>query len=123
MILSLLILLPIAAWFWARRQHPTHLWCITGVAFGAVIGPFCLGLYATFSVSPLGLISGLIGLTAGLLHGAPGYEIATTIGLVESRTVVEGSDHLWILGVNAVVWGIVYSALGWAVDRRCARRN
>lgn len=123
LLLLLLILVPIAAWFWARRYRPSHLWRISGAAFGAIVGPFCLGLYATFFASPLGLITGLIGLTAGLVHGAPGYEIATSVGLVESHKVVEGMDHLWISGANAIVWGIVYGVAGWLIDRLRVRRN
>lgn len=123
LLLVLLILVPIAAWFWARRYRPFHLWRITGAAFGAIVGPFCLGLYATFFASPLGLVTGLIGLTAGLIHGAPGYEIAASVGLIEGGKVVEGIDHLWISGANAIVWGAVYGALGWFVDRHRIRRN
>jgi len=123
LLLLLLILVPIAAWFWARRYRPFYLWRITGAAFGAIVGPFCLGLYATFFASPLGLVTGLIGLTAGLVHGAPGYEIATSVGLIEGGKVVEGIDHLWISGANAIVWGAVYGALGWFVDRLRIRRN
>jgi hypothetical protein len=123
LLLLLLVLVPVAAWFWARRYRRSHLWRISGVAFGAIVGPFCLGLYATFFASPLGVVTGLIGLTAGLIHGAPGYEIATSIGLVEGHKVVEGTDHLWISGANAIVWGTVYGALGWVVDRLRIRKN
>jgi hypothetical protein len=119
----LLILVPSVAWFWAKRHRPAQLWRITGAAFGAIVEPFSLGLYATFFASPLGLVTGLIGLTASLFHGAPGYEIATSVGLVEGHKVVEGIDHLWISGTNAIVWGAVYGTLGWLIDRRRIRRN
>ena len=123
LLLILLILIPIAAWRWARRYRPSHLWCISGATFGAIVGPFCLGLYATFFASPLGLVTGLIGLTAGLVHGAPGYEIATSVGLVESHKVVEGMDYGWISGANAIVWGTAYGVIGWFIDRPRVRRS
>jgi hypothetical protein len=119
LILLLLILVPIAAGRWARRQRNDQRWRITGAAFGAIVGPLCIGLYAIYSIFPLG---GMLGLTAGLIHNAPGYEIATFVGLVDGKQV-QGIDHLWIAGVNAIVWGAVYGALGWLVDRHRMRRN
>jgi hypothetical protein len=121
LLLLLLILIPVVAWSWAKRRRPERLWLITGTTFGAIVGPFCLGLYATFFLSPLGLITGLVGLLAGLFHGAPGYEIATFIGLVPSNKIVEGIDQIWISAVNAIVWGTVYGSLGWFIDWRRAQ--
>lgn len=123
LILVLLILVPIAAWFWARHYRPSYLWRITGAAFGVIVVPFCLGLYLTFFLSPLGLVTGLIGLTAGMIHSTPGYEIATSVGLIESNKVVEGSGSLWIFGVNALVWSAIYGTGGWLLDRRRIRNN
>lgn len=124
--LLLLILVPIAAWLWAKRHRPSQLWRITGAAFGAIIYPSSLGFfYATFVASPLGPVPSLIGHIPAWFHGAPGYEIATSIGFVESHKELEGIDYIWISGVNAIVWGIAYGALGWLVDRHLAekRRN
>jgi hypothetical protein len=119
LLLLLLTLVPIAAWRWARRRRNAQRWRITGTAFGAIVWPLCIGLYATYIIFPLG---GMLGLTAGLIHNAPGYEIAAFVGLVGDKAV-EGIDHLWISGVNAIIWGAVYGTLGWLIDRRRVRRS
>ncbi|HEY9198203.1 MAG TPA: hypothetical protein VIR60_02475, partial [Gammaproteobacteria bacterium] len=123
LILVLLILLPIAAWFWARHYRPLFVWRLTGTAFGIIVVPFCLGLYLTFFLSPFGFVTGFVGLTAGMIHSAPGYGIATAVGLVESHEVVEGDGLLWLFGVNAIVWSAVYGISGWLLDLRRVRNT
>ena len=120
LLLQLLILVPIAAWFWAWRYRPSHLWRISGATFGAIVAPFSFGLFATFC---LRWIISLAGLAAGVIHGTPGYVIATSLGLVDGQKIVEGIDHLWITGANAIIWGAVYGTLGWGIDRLRIRRN
>lgn len=116
LLLLFLVVVPVAAWYWARRNRPAQLWLITGATFGAVADPFSIGLYATMILPPLGVITGLIGFAASNFHALPGYEIATAVGLVEDHHVVGGIDHLWISGANALVWGVVYGAVGWVID-------
>lgn len=123
LLLLLLILVPVGAWIWAGRYVPAKRWTVIGVAFGTIVDPFCIGLYATFFASPLGIVTGLFGLVGGLLHGAPGYEVATAVGIVPSGKVVEGMDHLWISIVNAIIWGVIYGVAGWFIDRLVSRRS
>ncbi len=52
---------------------------ITGVSWGMVASPFCLGLYSLSYIPVIGLI-GFLGLALSLLHGTPGFEIATLMG-------------------------------------------
>ncbi len=118
-----LILVPVIAWLWAKRRMPTRRWTITGIAFGSIVSPFCVGLYATYFTFPLGLVTGLIGLAGGLVHGAPGYEIATAIGIVVPGTALSGVDHLWVSIVNGFIWGLIYGGAGWFIDRLVLQRS
>jgi hypothetical protein len=116
-LLLLLIGVPIVAWYWAGKRTPRHRWLITGSSFGAIASPWSLGLYSTFFIPIVGLPSGLAGLFLSLVHGAPGFEIAKYLGLVAPMTVVEDTGHLYVAVLNAIVWGFVYGAIGWGIDR------
>ena len=115
--LFVLILLPIAAYRMVRKKQPRHLWSVTGLTFGLVAAPVSLGLYAMFFVPYVGLVPGMIGLPLSLFHGAPGFEIATVLGLRDARTVVSGNEHLVIELINALFWGVVYGVLGFGIDK------
>jgi hypothetical protein len=115
--LFLLILVPVAAYRVARQKQPTYLWSVTGLSFGLVAAPVSLGLYAMFYVPYVGFVPGMIGLPLSLFHGAPGFEIATVLGLRAARTVASGNEHLEIWLINALFWGVVYGALGFGIDR------
>ena len=52
-----------------------------------------------------------------LFHGAPGFEVAKYLGLVPPMSVVEDMGHIYVEGINAIVWGAIYGALGWVIDR------
>lgn len=75
-----------------------HTWGATGACFGAVVSPFSTGLYATFFVSPFGLI--------------------------QSGKVVSGfQQHFYIEAVNSVAWGAIYGLTGYGIDIWLSRRR
>jgi hypothetical protein len=114
--LSALILIPIAAWFYARRFAPQHLATVTGIGLGLVVSPLSMGLYATYFLGPLGIVTGMIGLISGMLHEVPGFQIVRMLGLVPPG-IIEGVGHVYVELANAVVWAVAYGALGWVIDR------
>jgi succinate dehydrogenase hydrophobic anchor subunit len=124
LLLNILIVLPVAAWYITRRSFPLHTWATTGTSFGAVISPLSMGLYATFFASPWGLVTGLLGLVSVMIHGAVGYNVAIYLGLIQSHTVVSGlQQHIYIEFINAIAWGAVYGLMGWGIDSRLSRRR
>ena len=123
LLLNLLILVPIAAWIITKRHWRSHRWLITGASFGVVVSSLSMGLYATFFLSPFGLITGMVGLMSVLFHGVLGYKVAIYFGLVPAATVVEGIYHLYIDGINAIIWAIVYGGSGWVIDWLLSRRR
>ncbi len=124
LLLNLLIVVPATAWFMSRHSAPSHKWAATGACFGLVVSPLSMGLYATFFASPLGLVTGLVGLVSLMFHGAVGYNIAVYLGFIPSRTVVSGLEqHLSMEAINAIVWGAGYGLLGWGIDSRLSGRR
>jgi hypothetical protein len=116
--LALLFLLPIAIAYWSRRRDGRTSWSLTGAAFGSVISPASLGLYGTFFLGPLFIVTGLAGLLLSLVHEGPGYYLCIWLGLTPARAVVSGSAHIPVEVANALVWAAVYGFVGLAVDRR-----
>lgn len=119
-LLAALVVVPIAAWLYARRFAPQFSATITAVALGLVVSPMSMGLYATYFLGPLGIVTGMIGLASGMFHGMPGFHIARSLDLVPLG-VVEGFGHFYVELANAFVWAATYGALGWLIDR--ARRS
>ena len=115
-LLIALILIPIAAWLCARRFAPEFSTTLTGVSLGLVVSPMSMGLYATYFLGPLGIVTGMIGLVSSMVHGVPGFHIVRSLGLVPAG-VIEGVGHLYVEVANALVWAVVYGALGWVIDR------
>ena len=101
-----LALVPIAVYFWARRHFRQFRATATGIGFGVVAAPFSLGLYAAYFLGPWGIATGVIGLIAVMFHGAPGYYILVSLGVIPSHTVVTGISHLYVEATNALVWGV-----------------
>jgi len=115
-LLVALVLVPTAAWLYARRFMPQYSATATGVGLGLIVSPLSMGLYATYFLGPLGIVTGMIGLLSGMFHGAPGFHITRSLGLVPSG-VIEGVAHLYVETANALVWAVIYGALGWMIDR------
>jgi hypothetical protein len=116
-LLTLLLLVPFGAWYWSKRQLPAFVWASTGAALGAVISPLSLGLYVTSAISPIFISLGFIGLLSSLFHGAPGFHSCVWAGFIPRGTVVERASHIPVDVANGLLWGLVYCALGAAVDR------
>jgi hypothetical protein len=74
--LLLLVVIPLAAWRYARKHTPRHTWLFVGIAVGSVISPLSLGLYSTYFLGPLGFPTGMLGLVSSIFHGLPGYQFA-----------------------------------------------
>ncbi len=98
-----LIFVPIVACRIAWQKQPSYLWSVTGISFGLVAAPVSLGLYAMFSVPYVGFVPGIIGLPLALLHGTPGFDVATILGIRDSGKVVSGNEHLLIGLINVLV--------------------
>ncbi|MGH6840358.1 MAG: hypothetical protein ACRD33_10760 [Candidatus Acidiferrales bacterium] len=113
--LSLLLLLPFVVYRLAKRAHSSRTWTLTGLSFGLVISPASLGLYILYIVPYVGLVPGIIGLVSSLIHGAPGFEAATALGL-RGTHVVNAQEAVTIDVINGLFWGIVYGALGHVKD-------
>jgi hypothetical protein len=120
-LLVALVAVPIVAWLYARRFAPQFSATITAAALGLVISPVSMGLYATYFLGPsvlgpFGIVTGMIGLAAGMFHGAPGFHVARFLNLIPPG-VVEGSSVFYVEAVNAVIWAAVYGAAGYLIDR------
>jgi hypothetical protein len=115
-LLVALVLVPVAAWLYARRFMPKYSATATGAGLGLIVSPLSMGLYATYFLGPLGIVTGMIGLLSGMFHGAPGFHIVRFLDLVPAG-VIEGVGHLYVETANALVWAVVYGALGWVIDR------
>lgn len=110
-----LIVIPIVANIWGKKYHSTHTGLITGVSFGLIASPFSLGLYSLFYIPIIGII-GMIGLPFALLHGEPGFQIATILNLRQPNMVVSGIEHIYIEAINGIVWSIIYGFIGFTYD-------
>jgi nicotinamide riboside transporter PnuC len=89
-----------------------------------VVGLVSKALYSTYFASPLGLITGLLGLASVLIHGSVGYELAVLFGLVPSRTVVSTFEQsLYIELLTAGVWAMAYGLVGWFVDWKRSQKS
>lgn len=124
-LLTALVVVPIAAWLCARRLAPQYSASITAVALGLVVSPMSMGLYATYYLGPdylgpFGIVTGMIGLALSMFHGAPGFHLAHSLNLIPLG-VVEGFARFIVELANGLIWAATYGTLGWLIDR--ARRS
>lgn len=121
---NLLIIVPIAAYKFARRRAPQHVYSITGASLGAVIAPISFGLYSWYFVSAIGVVPGMIGLILVMIHEVPGFHLAVNLGLIPVGKVVTGfAQHAIVEALSGVVWLTCYGVIGYAIDRFRARRK
>lgn len=121
--LLLLITLPVAAYIWSRKHRPKSRYFITLLTLGLIVTPLSLGLYATYFLGPAGIVTGMIGLASVMFHGAPGYQISLHLGLIPLGEVATGSSHIIVSIINGILWGLVYGAIGYGIDRLRNRTN
>ena len=122
-LLALLIFVPIAGYWLARRRFPKYVFRIVGVAFGAVVSPWALGLYSFYYLSPWGVVLGFLGLALTFVHGVPGFELAAHLGLIPSGVVSEFRSQLVIELLNSVIRGVIYGFVGFAIDKARLKRS
>ena len=115
--LNLLWLLPVVVYLAVRRLAPARTWQATGIALGLIAAPASLGLYSLYYVHPLVALLGIPGLLLGMFHASPGYNLGIMLDLVEPGTVVRGATYLHITALNAIVWSLVYGAVGYSIDQ------
>ena len=121
--LNLLWSLPLALYFWARRESPQKVWQYTGAGFGFIVAPASMGLYGFFFLSPFTAPLGILGLLLVLTHGEPGYKLAIALNLVEPATVVRGVQHVYTEALAGLVWAPVYGVIGFSLDWLIARKH
>lgn len=115
--LLILWLVPFVVHQLAKRACSSRTWAVTGLSFGMIIAPASLGLYSLFFVPYIGLLPGMLGLISAFVHGVPGFEAATALGLRDPHTIVNARESLTIEVINGLFWGIIYGALGHLIDR------
>lgn len=124
LLLILLIIIPIASYKWAKFHRPDYKITILGISFGAIVAPFSMGLYATFFLHWLGLVTGMLGLVMVMFHGALGYEVSIQLGLIPSGIVTTTSSNIIIAAINGFSWGAIYGVIGYFIDKyRKHRQN
>lgn len=116
LLLILLIIIPIACYRWAKTRRPDYKVTILGISFGAIVAPFSMGLYATYFLHWLGLVTGMLGLILVMFHSAVGYEISLHLGLIPKGVVTTTSSNIIIAVVNGFSWGAIYGAIGYLID-------
>lgn len=112
-----LVLVPLVAYKLAKKYKPRKLWTVTLSCFGAIVCPLGFGIYGLGFIPYLGVVFIGIGLFIFSWHSPVGYEIAIAAGIQKPRVVVSGLGHVWIGIINGIVWGVVYGAVGYLIDR------
>jgi predicted enzyme related to lactoylglutathione lyase len=83
-----------------------------------------MGLYATFFLHWLGLVTGMLGLVMVMFHGSLGYEVSIQLGLIPPGIVTTTSSNIIIAVINAFAWGTIYGVIGYFIDKyRKHRQN
>ena len=123
LLLLLLAIVPIAAYRFASRRYPAHLFLVTGLALGSVIAPFSLGLYGVYFIPYVGLLPGMLGLLLVMIHSAPGFHLARLLGIVSPAEIIAGNGEPLFVLLNALIWAFVYGSLGALIDRMRQRKG
>lgn len=117
LLLILLILIPIFAYRWAATHCAHNKFIILGIAFGSIVAPFSMGLYATFFIPLISLPTGLLGLVMVMLHSGIGFQVAIQSELIPSGVVTNLSSNIIIAIINGFAWGAIYGVIGYFIDK------
>ena len=124
LLLILLIIIPIASYKWAKSHRPDYKITILDISFGAIVAPFSMGLYATYFLHWLGLVTGMLGLVMVMFHGSLGYQASIQLGLIPSGIVTTTSSNIIIAVINGFSWGAIYGLIGYFFHKyRRHRKN
>lgn len=110
------VLLPIAAWLYARYRAPERIGTMVGAACGLAAFPVSHGLFSLIILPFPYQLVGLLGLVGEALHGFPGNLVATFANLQPyAGTGISALlvDYL----LNGLVWATIYGLMGYYVDR------
>ena len=113
-----LAVIPLGARALAKRWLREWTNTATGVGFGLVVAPLSLGLYSTYFLGPLGIVTGMAGLISSMFHGTPGYYICLWLGILPERVVVLDGTQICVAITNGLFWAFIYGLLGSFVDKR-----
>ena len=86
-----LLVIPVAARIWAKKQMPRFAATITAATFGLVVSPLSMGLYATYFLGPFGIVTGMLGLVHDFYR--PIAQCRLTAGVDEKGNSAMGVGH------------------------------
>jgi hypothetical protein len=113
---SLLLLFPLIMHWFANRAQVRRVWTATGVAFGLIVAPASMGLYAFYFLSPYGLVPGMLGLLSLFVHEPPGFAAITAMGFRSPGEIVSPEQSIAMECFNGLFWGTVYGTVGYGLD-------
>jgi hypothetical protein len=114
--LLLAVVLPLAAWTYARLRTPEHVHAVVGGACGLAAFPVSRGLFSLIVLPfPVQLV-GLLGVVGEAVHGFPGNLLATIFDL-ERRADTSVDSILVNYLFNGLFWAALYGLLGHQFDR------
>jgi hypothetical protein len=119
--LMLSVMIPAAAWLYARTRLPRFRWTLLGGALGLAAYPFGRGLFSLIVLPMPFQLLGLAGLLIEAAHGFPGALAALVLGF-ELRTDT-GPEAVFVTFLNGIVWATVYGCIGRLVDRARSSRS
>lgn len=128
--LNVLWAVPVLTAICSRRKDSQHVRFVTAVSFGVIVCPASFGLYSLyFTGAALGIPGtplvgiGLVGFASLMFHASLPYDMGTTMGLIPENTVIEGMNHFRMFVFAAVVWSLIYGAVGAIIDLAFRKRT
>lgn len=121
--LLILALVPIVAFWFARRHYPRHVFAISGATLGSVISLVSLGVFALMVIPVIGPLLGKVGLLSNAIHKSTSYSLAMAFGLIPSGPGNTGVSRFYIGVVDAIFWATIYGAAGAIIDLVRSRKH
>ena len=118
----LVIIIPIGVLLLKIGAKQGWRWRIFGVVVGITIMPISFGISTAAYHAPIsfvGMTMDILGMLSSIFHGAPGYQLGVWFGLFSGNEVTaHGIKHYYSLFLGAVVWAMLYGALGYFIDMK-----